>query len=60
MIDREFGKFRGSCDVCGEETPRFSTWGEVKEHMKLNGWKTARNKETEEWENICPSCRKLK
>ena len=60
MIDREYGKYRGVCDVCGEETPKLPSWNDVKGYMRANGWKTSRNKQTEEWENISPTCRKLK
>lgn len=59
MITKEFGKHVGVCDVCDEVTPRFVKWDEVRAYFTANGWKTYRNKETGEWENLCPECKQL-
>ena len=58
MIEKEFGKYVGVCDACGETTPRFDTWDEVRAYMKQN-WKTTKNKETGEYENYCSVCKNL-
>jgi hypothetical protein len=60
MIVKEYGKYFGACDCCQEETtPIFRTWDEVRDYMRFNHWKTSKNKETGEWENLCPECKKL-
>jgi hypothetical protein len=56
MIEKDFGKFIGICDCCGEVTPPCDTWNECREYIKDNGWKTHKNKTTGEWENLCPVC----
>lgn len=59
MIEKEYGKYFGICDVCGEVTPLFDTFQDCREYMKKNQWKTTKDKTTGEWENICPRCRIL-
>ena len=58
MIEKEYGKFFGVCDLCDDATPLFNTWGECLSYMKIDGWKITKNKQTDEWENICPVCRR--
>ena len=55
MIEKEYGKYIGVCDICGEVTPIFDTWTECREYIRDN-WKTSKNKKTDEWENICSEC----
>ena len=56
MIEKEFDKFIGICDCCGEATLPCDTWNECRREMKESGWKTHKNKTTGEWENFCPVC----
>lgn len=60
MIVKEFGKCIGVCDVCGEETPAFDTWEECLHYLRRNNWEKTKNKDTGDWENICPECQKIK
>ena len=56
MITKEYGKFFGVCDLCDDETPRFSSWNDCLAHVHNSGWQTVKDKETGEWENYCPEC----
>ena len=55
MIEQEYGKYIGICDVCGEVTPIFDTWTDCRDYMRKH-WKTRKDEKTGEWENICPEC----
>lgn len=59
MIEREFGKFIASCDVCGETTAPFKSWESCLYGIRDLGWRAYKNKETDEWENFCPACQRL-
>lgn len=58
MIIKEYGKCRGVCDACGEETQEFDNWADCRAYLKKH-WETARNEKTGEWENYCPDCTAL-
>lgn len=59
MIERDFGKFIGVCDCCGDALPPCDSWNECRETMRAERWKTTKNKETGEWENLCAECKQL-
>lgn len=59
MIEKEYGKCFGVCDVCGEVTPKFIEWENCTQYMRRNNWRATKNRSTGEWENICPECAKL-
>lgn len=59
MIEKDFGKFIGVCDCCGEVTEPCSSWNECRTYMHDNRWKTTKDKKTGEWVNLCPECKKL-
>lgn len=56
MITKEYGKHFGVCDYCDEATPIFDSWNECRAYIRSEGWKTQKDKETGEWEDICPAC----
>lgn len=57
MIDKEYGKFTASCDICGEALPPENTFLEAVKAARRTGWKG--QKIDGEHENICTICRKL-
>lgn len=57
MINKEYGKYYGICDICGDETDKFDDWQDCKDDMNNNDWLCRYNKKTDEWEHICVECR---
>lgn len=57
MINKEYGKYYGICDICGDETDKFDDWQECRDNMQDNGWSLKYDSEINEWEHICAECR---
>lgn len=55
MIVKEYGKYVGACDLCGETTPKFDTWFECRDYLRSH-WGSERDEDTGEWWNLCPAC----
>ena len=56
MIDKEYGKYRGVCSICGATTENFDTWEKCKDWLKEN-WQTKYDKKMKEWVHFCECCR---
>lgn len=56
MIDKSYGKFYTTCDMCEEELDPTDTFDEAKSQVDEEGW-TTKKVETE-WVNLCPTCAK--
>ncbi len=54
MIDKLYGKFYTTCDMCGEELDPTDTFDEAKRQIASEGWKTI--KEDFDYLNLCPDC----
>ncbi len=54
MIDKLYGKFYTTCDMCGEELDPTDTFDEAKRQIASEGWKTI--KEDFDCLNLCPDC----
>ena len=54
MIDREYGKFIPTCDVCGEILTAQDEFSDAVEDIKDQGWSA--NKIDGEWVHLCPDC----
>ena len=50
------GCYYARCDGCMGETICYDTWHECKDSIKKEGWKLQKNRESGEWEHICPYC----
>lgn len=58
MIEREYGSFTLSCDICYEKAPySFADFYDAVDYKKENGWKSQKN-DNNEWEDVCPKCAK--
>lgn len=57
MLDKLYGKFYASCDMCGEELDPTDTFDEATNQLYSKNWKTI--KEETEWVNLCPDCAKV-
>lgn len=58
MIDKQYGKYIPTCDVCGETLEAELSFDEAVAEMKSESWKT--KAVMGEWENICPECQKAR
>ena len=62
MIDKEYGTYTLSCDICGCEVKNMDDFYEAVDYKKENGWKSQRHsdwkseKHRMDWEDICPDC----
>ena len=54
MIDKQYGKYVLSCDICGENVDGFDSFDEAERYTKENGWVISRTDGG--WVNICPPC----
>jgi hypothetical protein len=54
MINKEYGDFVLSCDICGHEVKPLDDFNEAIEYKKDNGWRS--QKRNGEWEDVCPKC----
>ncbi len=55
MIDKMYGRYILTCDVCGAAAEgTFFEFYEAVDHAKATGWKKRRK--DGEWINICPDC----
>ncbi len=53
MIDKAYGEFTLTCDICGEEAPcTFAEFDGAVTYKKIAGWKSQRHKG--EWQDVCP------
>lgn len=55
MIDKEYGGYCLTCDICGEEVDGFDDYYDAVEYKKDNGWIS--RKIDGEWHDICPDCK---
>jgi len=54
MIDKEYGYYRITCDVCGSYVTGFDTFDDALDHKKSRGWKS--KKINSEWQDQCKRC----
>ena len=54
MIDKQYGEYVLSCDICGESVGGFDSFDEARDYTRDNGWVIS--KKDGEWLNVCPSC----
>jgi len=55
MIDKEYGLYELSCDICGElADDKFDDFQGAVDYKLDNGWKS--RKISINWEDICPKC----
>ncbi|MGN1130223.1 MAG: hypothetical protein ACI4Q8_02635 [Ruminococcus sp.] len=59
MIDKQYGKYVGYCDICDEATEEFDNWKDCKDWIKEN-WSTRFDTKHQEWVHLCPHCKDLK
>ena len=58
MIDRVYGKFELSCDVCGEPADeQFDSFQDAVDYKKSKGWESQRCGDI--WQDACPDCHSL-
>lgn len=48
MIDKQYGKYVGYCDICDEATEEFDNWEDCKDWIKEN-WSTHFDTKHQEW-----------
>lgn len=53
-IDKAYGSFYPTCDICGKQLMSTDTFEEAVETMKDNNWKSVMV--GGEWENHCTDC----
>jgi len=55
MIDRVYGKYELSCDICEElADEKFDDFQDAVDYRLDNGWKS--RKISIIWEDVCPGC----
>lgn len=56
MIDRQYGRYSVSCDVCGRvlDDDTYDDFQDALDGLKANGWKSVNN--CGMWDNYCPEC----
>lgn len=53
-IERLYGKYTPTCDVCGEDLPPENDFYDAVEARKEAGWRS--KKTADGWNDICPEC----
>lgn len=56
MIDKQYGRYVPTCDICGEVLPGKDSFDEARHAIKEAGWITTMMGST--WVNYCPTCQK--
>jgi len=55
MINRVYGKFELSCDVCGEPADeKFDSFQDAVDYKKSESWESQRCGDI--WQDTCPDC----
>ena len=56
MIDKAYGRFELTCDVCGDGPEEaFDSFQDAVDHMRAEGWRSTRSC-GEVWINHCKEC----
>jgi len=53
-IDKEYGQYTPTCDVCGERLEGYDDFEDAVNGKKVAGWKST--KLDGEWIDYCPNC----
>jgi hypothetical protein len=53
-IEKEYGEFVPTCDICGKTLPPVETFEDARAAMRKAGWTTF--KVGDNWENLCVVC----